>query len=96
MDTEENKDQICFVSGLMLDHKLTALRFRMQSSLHLLPSTTGRFRKISGLSLTEGGGTGGSREEGGGGGERGGDRDRGRRGERDTESEQNFTVQDRG
>lgn len=32
---------------------LTALRLRVQSSLHLLPSTTGRFRKISGLSLAK-------------------------------------------
>lgn len=30
---------------------LTALRLRVQSSLHLLPSTTGLFKKISGLSL---------------------------------------------
>lgn len=29
----------------------TALRFKMQSSLQRLPSTTGLFRKISGLSL---------------------------------------------
>ncbi|TNN33570.1 hypothetical protein EYF80_056267 [Liparis tanakae] len=32
---------------------LTALRFRVQSSLHLFPSTTGLLRKISGLSLVE-------------------------------------------
>lgn len=37
--------------GLHPDIPLTALRLRMQSSLHLLPSTTGLFRKISGLSL---------------------------------------------
>lgn len=37
--------------GLYPDIPLTALRLRMQSSLHLLPSTTGLFRKISGLSL---------------------------------------------
>lgn len=33
---------------------LTALRLRVQSSLHLLPSTTGLFKKISGLSLAKG------------------------------------------
>ena len=40
---------------------LTALRFRVQSSRHLFPSTTGLFRKISGLSLILGGG--GEREK---------------------------------
>lgn len=35
----------------MVCRQLTALRLRVQSSLHLLPSTTGLFRKISGLSL---------------------------------------------
>lgn len=38
-------------AGLM--PTLTALRLRVQSSLHLLPSTTGLFKKISGLSLAK-------------------------------------------
>lgn len=43
--------QLLDLYGASLGILLTALRLRIQSSLHLLPSTTGLFRKISGLSL---------------------------------------------
>lgn len=43
--------QLLDLCGASLGILLTALRLRIQSSLHLLPSTTGLFRKISGLSL---------------------------------------------
>lgn len=46
-----SKPTATFLEGAA--HPLTALRLRVQSNLHRLPSTTGRFRKISGLSLAK-------------------------------------------